>query len=247
MTDETPPQPPDPGGLQFDRVESTQPIVAICSGCKGPLGETYYSAGPARICVRCRDGIQGHLEKGSAAARFFKAALLGVLAAAVGGSIWAYITYKSGGTVYGLVAIGLGYLIGIAVKKGSGERGGRGYQALALVLTYLGVAIGYVGAAIPELGKHPPKATVEEKAPADSSKPGNTAKPVKVDPAPAGCLLGLILVAGLCLGAPVMVGMESPITLVFLAIALWEAWKLNKGVLTHLKGPFRAGGGAVGG
>ena len=108
MTDETPLQPPDPGGLQFDRVESTQPIVAICSGCKGPLGDTYYVAGPARICVRCRDGIQGHLGKGSATARFFKAALLGILAAAVGGSIWAYITYKSEGTVYGLVAIGLG-------------------------------------------------------------------------------------------------------------------------------------------
>ncbi len=244
MTDE---MPPDPAGLQFDRVESTQPIVASCSACKGPLGDLYYVAGTAKICARCRDGVQGHLTQGSASGRLIKAALLGLLAALVGGSIWAFITYKSEGSIYGIVAIGLGYLIGHAVRMGSGGRGGRGYQILAIVLTYLGVAIGYFGAAIPELNKPKAMPVAEEKAATPEGAEAPAAKPVKVDPAPLGCLISLVFVAGVCLGSPVLVGMESPFTLVFLAIALWEAWKLNQGALAQLKGPYRAGSGAASG
>jgi len=251
MTDDPPPNPPDADGLQFDRVESTQPIVPSCTACKGPLGDLYYTAGVAKICARCRDGVQEHLEQGSSSGRFLLALLLGGLAALVGGSIWATITYKSEGTVYGIVAIGLGYLIGLAVRKGSAGRGGRTYQVLAIVLTYLGVAIGYFGAAIPELVKPRTAQAVGEKAKKsegpDAAKPETGTKPVPAGPESLGCLMGLVLIAGVCLGSPVFVAMESPITLLFLAIALWEAWKLNKGVALQLKGPFRVGGGAAGG
>src|SRR5439155_3866977 len=44
----------------------------------------------------------------------------------------------------GIVAIGVGLLVGIAVRKGSGGRGGRKFQALAMVLTYLSITASYV-------------------------------------------------------------------------------------------------------
>ena len=245
MTNETPPKPPDAGGLQFDRVDPGPAVVAECRGCQGPLGSPFYLTGVQKICSGCAEKIRNLLPQGNPTSRVLKASLLGLLAALAGGLTWAFITYKSEGTIYGIVAIGLGYLVGIAVRKGAGT-GGRGYQALAIGLTYLAVGTGYVGAAIPEIGKSKPVAGAEEKA----AKPGKSdpAKPVTDGPAKAqaesaGCLAIVAVLAGILLGAPIMVGIESPFTFFFLAIALWEAWKLNKGVQVDLKGPFSAAAG----
>jgi len=155
MTDEAapppPPSAPEPTGMQFDRAESQQPAVSAvaCTACKGELTDVYFLLAKNKICAGCRDTFQKELDGGGKAARVIQAILLGLLAAVVGGAVWAYITYASEGTVYGIVAIGLGLLVGAAVRKGTGGRGGRGYQFLAIGLTYLGVAIGYSGAMIP--------------------------------------------------------------------------------------------------
>ena len=246
MTDETPPKPPGAGGLQFDRVDPGPAVVAECRGCRGPLGSSFYLAGVQKICTTCAERVRTLLPQGSPTGRILKASLLGFLAALAGGLAWAFITYKSGGSIYGLVAIGLGYLVGIAVRKGSGT-GGRGYQALAIGLTYLAVGTGYVGAAIPEIGKSKPAVKSEEKGlkPGKSNpvKPVTNDDPAKAPTESAGCLAMLMVLGGLLLGAPVMVGIESPFTFFFLAIALWEAWKLNKGVQVDLKGPFSAAAG----
>ena len=44
---------------------------------------------------------------------------------------------------FGLMAIGVGWLVGKAVMKGSNMRGGRRYQILALVLTYFAITLSY--------------------------------------------------------------------------------------------------------
>jgi hypothetical protein len=246
MTDETHPKPPAAGGLQFDRVDPRPAVVAECRACRSPLGSSFYLTGVQKICTTCAEKVQTLLPQGNPTSRILKASLLGGVAALVGGLAWAFITYKSGGTIYGLVAIGLGYLVGIAVRKGAGT-GGRGYQALAIGLTYLAVGTGYVGAAIPEIGKPKPAANAEQKAlkPGKSNpvKPVTDDEPAKAPAESAGCMAMLVVLGGLLLGAPVMVGMDSPFTFFFLAIALWEAWKLNKGVRIDLKGPFGAPAG----
>src|SRR5437868_9649083 len=232
MTDEAAPPPPppapEPPGMQFDLAESQQPAVSAvaCSACKGELTDVYFLLAKNKICASCRDAFQKELEGGGKAARVIQAILLGLLAAVVGGAIWAYITYASDGTVYGIVAIGLGLLVGAAVRKATGGRGGRGYQFLAIGLTYLGVAIGYSGAMIPmalkgkspaaerkagKAGKEKPAAekaaeekAAEEKAeaPADPSD-----APIKDSPGAlaGGCLVALILLIGVFIGSPVLV------------------------------------------
>jgi hypothetical protein len=246
MTDETPPKPPGAGGLQFDRVDPVPAVVAECRACRGPLGSSFYLTGVQKICTTCAGKVQSLLPQGNPTGRILKASLLGFLAALAGGLAWAFITYKSQGTIYGIVAIGLGYLVGIAVRKGAGT-GGRGYQALAIGLTYLAVGTGYVGAAIPEIGKSKPTAGAQEKAAkpgkSDPVKPATDDEPKKIQAESVGCLAMVAVLGGLLLGAPFMVGIESPFTFFFLAIALWEAWKLNKGVQIDLKGPFTAAAG----
>ena len=44
----------------------------------------------------------------------------------------------------GLIALLLGFLVGKGVFAGSGRRGGRRYQFLAVTLTYLGIGVAYI-------------------------------------------------------------------------------------------------------
>lgn len=248
MTDQPKPPPPaDPGGLQFDRAEA--PIAETgdgCTACRKPFGESYYLVGQQRICPACRDSVQQSLASGSKGGRLIKATILGLLAALTSGALWAFIIIQFD-IVIGLVAIGLGLLIGAAVRKGSEGRGGRGYQVLAVSLTYLGIAVGYSGALIPMAMKSNP-AIAPENSPA---APGSPAASPAAAPAPAppeqppvsagGCLVSLFILAGIGLASPVLIAKESPITFLILGFALWEAWKLNRGISVQMTGPYRIG------
>jgi hypothetical protein len=77
--------------------------------------------------------------------RPLKALLLGSVAAAVGAGVYRMVTFGTGWN-FSLVAILVGYMVGGAVRTGSGERGGRFYQFLAAFLTYSAL----VGMFLPE-------------------------------------------------------------------------------------------------
>jgi hypothetical protein len=237
---------PDSGDLQFDRAETSRPPagLALCAACKRPLGNDYYLVRSARICAFCRESLNRELVGGSGAGRLLKAAFLGLLAALVGGGLWALFIYTTN-IMIGFIAVGLGYLVGIAVRKGAGGRGGRRYQVLALSLVYFGVATAYMGLVIAELGKSKaPAGVVQTAGKPPDPKPGDakeSAAPASVHPGAAGCFGALGKFALLYAGMPVLVGKDDPFTFLFLAFALWEAWKLNAGVTVNVKGPFRLG------
>ena len=63
-----------------------------------------------------------------------RALLFGLIAGAIGGAIWFGIVWVTSREL-GIVAIGIGFLVGQAVVIGSGRRYGRRLQALSLVLT----------------------------------------------------------------------------------------------------------------
>src|SRR5579862_8496462 len=124
MTEGPPPPPPDSGGLQFDRAETSRPPaeLAPCAACKRPIGSDYYLVRSARICTSCRESLKKELAAGSGAGRLQKAAFLGLLAALVGGGLWALFIFTPH-LMMGFIGVGLGYLVGTAVRKGSGGRG----------------------------------------------------------------------------------------------------------------------------
>ncbi len=129
--------------LQFERADFTAPVAAKCSACQQPLLGEYFSANGQVLCARCAENLRAQLGGvGSRAGRFLQAALFGTGAAVLGGAVYGAIMAYSGWQI-GLISIGVGIVVGKAVRKGSGNRGGWRYQLLAAFLTYTAICGAY--------------------------------------------------------------------------------------------------------
>ena len=129
--------------LQFERADFTAPVAAQCSGCQQPLLGEYFSANGQVLCAGCAESLRAQLGgTGSRAGRFLQAALFGGGAALLGGAIYGAVMAYEGGQ-WAIISIGVGIIVGKAVRWGSGNRGGPRYQLLAAVLTYAAIAGAY--------------------------------------------------------------------------------------------------------
>lgn len=135
--------PHDP--LQFDRIEplSSGTGGATCAHCHRSIVTTYYAIGDKTICETCSQAVFAAFQGGFRLVRFSKALLAGLIAAIICAAGWLAIV-KLTGYVFGLIAVVVGVVVGIAVRKGASGRGGWLYQGLAVVLTYLAIASSYV-------------------------------------------------------------------------------------------------------
>jgi len=52
-------------------------------------------------------------------------------------------------------------------------------------------------------------------------------------------LLGLAVLLGLAYAAPIAIGISSPIHLLIAGFAIYEAWKLNRGMALRVTGPYQ--------
>lgn len=228
----------EPGELQFDRVEparSEAPAAFACSFCSTPLDSSYYEINGRAACESCRDRVEQQVGAGAGAGGFGRAALAGLGAAAVGSGIY-YAVRALTGYEIGLVAILVGFMVGKAVRWGTLGRGGRGYQVLAVFLTYMSISSTYL--------------PVIFKSFAEARK-GKTAAAAQVDPAPkpaAGkgltpgkILVGLGALFLIAAAGPILAGMQSPILLLIVGFGLWEAWKLNRRFPLTITGPLAVG------
>jgi len=263
--------------LQFDRAEYTtepeaaNPPAPTCAACKDPIQEVYFEANSRIVCARCRDRIEASLQGGSRLARAFKAFVFGSIAAAVGACLYFGILRLTGYEL-GLVSVVVGFMVGGAVKSGSGNRGGWFYQLLALFLTYSSIVAmialtGFVEAmqdpepaapmeAVQEEGeaaKKAPKPTPErsEKVLAKQAAEPKPAEDGEGALEPRPSLLAWTLLAVDILGflytIPVQIAVASPISGLIYSFALWEAWKSNRKNRFAFNGPFRLGDAGGGG
>jgi hypothetical protein len=123
-------------GLQFDKVEPGSPGQGlVCAACKSPLTGEYFAARDVKVCAGCRAVIEKQVGAGPTPAQLAVAAGAGIAAAAV--IDFVYLSFLSQGMGESIVALFSGMIVGFAVRKGSGNRGGRICQAIAMVLTYL--------------------------------------------------------------------------------------------------------------
>ena len=144
----------DPGSagddLQFDRVVSNAPgatdaagqTAAICKACGKPIDRDYYHLNGKVACESCRHAIAAAVESPKGALPFVRAAGLGFIAAIAGAAIY-YGVIALANLEIGIIAIAIGYMVGWAVRKGAGNRGGRRFQILAVALTYWAVGLAY--------------------------------------------------------------------------------------------------------
>src|SRR6266542_1094877 len=140
--DSTPPDAADDAPLQLDRAEpvggagpapSAGPLT--CAACRQPIAEHYFELNGNVACGPCRDGIVQQLQGPLGRRRFWRAFWFGSGAALVSAILWYAVSAITGYQI-GLVAVAVGFIVGLAVKKGGEGRGGRKLQVLALLLTY---------------------------------------------------------------------------------------------------------------
>ncbi len=134
--------------LQFDKADFGDKQARLdCAACQQPIAGTYFQAGATTFCPRCRELVEAHQQKRPGLSGFLLAVVLGALAAAAGSLLYFGIAALTGYN-FGLIAIVVGYLVGRAVRKGSGGRGGLVYQLLAVFLTYTSIVATYIPAII---------------------------------------------------------------------------------------------------
>jgi hypothetical protein len=128
--------------LQFETAEGTAPGTVVCAVCTTPLDAEYHDLNGQTVCQSCRVRAETEYARDLKPRRFFVAAAYGAGAAIVGGLLyWGFV--KVTNIELGLMAIAVGWLVGKAIMKGSNYRGGRRYQILGVVLTYLAIAMSY--------------------------------------------------------------------------------------------------------
>ncbi len=204
-----------------------------CHYCKRPMRTEYYDVSGHPACANCRGQIERLLETPPGAGPFVKAALFG-LAAAVAGAILYYAVVAITHFEIGIVAIVIGYMVGYAVRRGAGGRGGRRFQVLAIVLTYIAVGLAYMPIVIRAATNDRPAAQASAATPA-----GEAVKP-RPSPVKAAAVL-----AGLVFALPVLIVTGGlPTSLISGAIIFFgmqQAWRMTGAPRLQISGPYRVG------
>jgi len=224
-----------------------------CKSCNRPISGSYYRVNGALACSNCVTQLQSQLPNDSHSA-FVRGMIFGV-----GGAILGLILYSTFGIVTGLeigyLSLAVGYIVGKAIRMGSGGVGGRRYQIAALVLTYFAVSVSAVPIGIYESIKaakakpHPVSSSTSvtgESSKVDSgveNAAGPEAKAVANDEKPGigvGKLLGTLLLFGL---ASPFLELQNPVNgalgIVILLVGIRIAWRLTAAPQIDIIGPFQ--------
>ncbi len=133
-----------PSGLQFDKVEGGGSMT--CVMCKSKITDAYYQLNGRPICASCKVKADAQIAdikaRGTSPGAMSRAVIFGV-GAAIAGAIVYFAVAAYAHLEIGIIAVAIGYMVGSAMRKATGGVGGRRYQIIAVVLTYLSVAAAY--------------------------------------------------------------------------------------------------------
>ncbi len=235
--------------LDFERAEQPSHSAPVCAQCATPITDRYFTLGSHVLCESCQLAFQNAKAPGNAASRLFGAAALGTIAAAIGCALWMVVTELTGYEI-GLIAIAVGYLVGMAVHVGARRLGGVAYQLLAVFLTYTAIVMTYVPIIANQLNASEAFQQEMETArsgdrtddeAADSTSRaeagGNSGAPV-AEPG-VGELAAWMASIPLAYMAPFLMGFENIIGILIIGFALWQAFRMNVRSKIELQGPFR--------
>jgi hypothetical protein len=249
-----PPTPNSSSVPQFATAEYASPGGAeTCKSCNKSVSGNYYRVNGSLACSNCVSQLQSQLPRDTHST-FVRGMIFGV-----GGAILGLILYSTFGIITGLeigyLSLAVGYIVGKAVRMGSGGVGGRRYQIAALALTYFAVSMSAVPIGIYESIKD-----VKAKAPRASSSNSGEANSGKVDSGEAGSaspeakavasdekpgvgvgkLLGTLLFYGL---ASPFLELQNPVNgalgIVILLVGIRIAWRLTGAPKIDIIGPFQ--------
>jgi hypothetical protein len=133
--------------MQFETAQFASPESLAgelsCGLCHVPLSTAYFEVNGQKVCPTCRDAIESSQTQSSPVLAFFKAGIYGLLAG-IAGCLLYYVVLAVTNMEIGLIAIVVGLMVGVAVRKGSGNRGGWVYQIMAMLITYGSIVTAFV-------------------------------------------------------------------------------------------------------
>ena len=250
------------GSLDFDSADRT---ARVCAQCATPITDRYFTLGSHVLCESCHHAFQNAKAPGNAASRFFGAAAIGTTAAAIGCALWMLVTELTGYEI-GLIAIAVGYLVGMAVHIGSRRVGGVAYQLLAVFLTYSAIVMTYVPMIANEFMTNEGLQQEARAALSDDSQttfsddsqttlPGDRTEDDTANSAPsadagedletpavepgADELAAWVAAIPIAYMLPFLMGFENAIGILIIGFALWQAFRMNARAKIELQGPFR--------
>lgn len=135
-----------------------------CLGCESAIIDLYFLAGGTKpVCASCKTQLEG-APLGPVGPAFAKAAGLGLLASLAAAGVWAAIVIITH-LQLGLVAVAVGYVVGLAVRRGAGRHSGGIFQALAIALSVLAIVWSTIPMVFHSMPSRTPAAAVAPDAP----------------------------------------------------------------------------------
>jgi hypothetical protein len=258
----------EPQELQFDHVEthpSGDPATSLgvtCVVCGRSVGASYFTANGKPICASCRDVVTSAAATPGSPTPLLLAGLFGLGAAVAGAAIY-YAVIAIANLEIGIVAILIGYMVGWAVRKGAGGRGGRRFQILAVALTYWAVGLAYAPLAFKQMvgGTNTIRLTNDSTAgptigerlgdttQAVASAADSTAKATSAENDVSGskALKAIGALAVLVFALPVLTVFGSLpfglISALIIFIGMRQAWRMTAAPHIAISGPYRVGTG----
>ena len=125
---------------QFGTAEyGASPTAENCQFCHQPIAGTYYRVRAAMACPLCTDRIRDAMST-STSSKYPTALAYGIGAAILGTALYATFTILTG-WIASYVSLAVAWMVGTAIKKGSGGAGGRSCQITAALLTYAAISM----------------------------------------------------------------------------------------------------------
>lgn len=214
---------------QFATAEyaSNHPSVT-CAACRQPVNGSYFKIKGAPVCAGCTQKIRAQMPRDSHGA-FARALVSGIAGALVGLALYVIFAVATG-LIIGWVSLAVGFIVGKAMRIGSGGVGGRRYQIVAVLLTYFAVSMSAVPIAI-EQARHDRQGQAQS-------------VPATAQPRPQG-------ISGRAIAELAMVGIASPILelrdpvqgligLIILFVGIRFAWRFTAAPTLNISGPHTA-------
>ena len=226
---------------QFATAEySNKAAETVCKACAQKITGPYYRVNGVPACASCAQRLKERLPQDSHQA-FARAVLLGIGAAIVGFGIYVAFALSTGWMV-GYISLLVGLLFCWVIVFGSGGVGGRRYQVVAVLLTYMAVSLAAVPIAI---SAHMKARSAQQHAQVNAATAQDTTQPQTSGPgaAPApkksvAATLGVLVLVGLASPFLEMVEpMQGIIGLIILLVGVQIAWKITAARKLDIAGP----------
>ena len=217
------------GVPQFATAEFAPNSPAMtCAACRRPINGPYFKINGAQACASCANKIQAQIPKDTHAA-FVRALLFGIAGAVAGFALYVVFALVTG-LVIGFVSLAVGFIVGKAMNFGSRGAGGRRYQLVAVLLTYLAVSMSAVPIAIYQMRQqHQAQAQTQAQS-SDAAAPREQMSVAKV--------IGVLALVGI---ASPFLDLQNPthgiIGLVILFVGIRFAWRFTAGRTISVSGP----------